>query len=45
MRSFWTPAYIRDQQPSLELFDDLLLHGERFILDNVNTEEKFLFHL
>ncbi len=45
MRSFL--AYIRDQQPSLELFEDLLLHGERFMLgtDCDYTEEIFLFHL
>ena len=33
MRSFLEPAYIRDdQQPSQELFENILLRGERLML-------------
>ncbi len=45
MRSFLELAYIKDQQPSQELFEDLLMYGERFMLGTDYTEEKFLFHL
>ena len=35
------PAYIRVNQPSLDLFEDLPLHGETLMLGTGYREEKF----
>ena len=43
MQSFLESAYIKDQHPSYELFEDLLLHGEILMLSTGYTEEIFCF--
>ena len=45
MQSFLKSAYIKDQHPSYELFEDLLLHGEILMLGTDYTEEFFFSSL